>query len=59
LLPLHLQYNTENCRAEQSRFLGMVRQWQEIEYAGRYSSSYMDALPNFVKLAGLMATWGC
>jgi acetolactate synthase-1/2/3 large subunit len=29
----------------------MVRQWQEIEYAGRYSSSYMDALPNFVKLA--------
>ena len=29
----------------------MVRQWQEIEYAGRYSHSYMDALPNFVKLA--------
>jgi len=29
----------------------MVRQWQEIEYSGRYSHSYMDALPNFVKLA--------
>jgi len=29
----------------------MVRQWQEIEYSGRYSHSYMDALPDFVKLA--------
>jgi acetolactate synthase-1/2/3 large subunit len=29
----------------------MVRQWQEIEYGGRYSSSYMDALPDFVALA--------
>mgnify|MGYP006200913887 FL=1 len=29
----------------------MVRQWQEIEYEGRYSSSYMDAIPDFVKLA--------
>ncbi|OIQ76077.1 acetolactate synthase large subunit [mine drainage metagenome] len=34
-----------------NRFLGMVRQWQEVEYEGRYSHSYMDALPNFVKLA--------
>jgi acetolactate synthase I/II/III large subunit len=34
-----------------NRYLGMVRQWQEIEYSGRYSHSYMDALPNFVKLA--------
>lgn len=34
-----------------NRYLGMVRQWQEIEYAGRYSHSYMDALPDFVKLA--------
>ena len=34
-----------------NRYLGMVRQWQEIEYAGRYSHSYMDTLPNFVKLA--------
>jgi len=34
-----------------NRYLGMVRQWQEIEYAGRYSHSYMDSLPDFVKLA--------
>ncbi|SDV50028.1 acetolactate synthase 3 catalytic subunit [Chitinasiproducens palmae] len=34
-----------------NRYLGMVRQWQQIEYAERYSHSYMDALPDFVKLA--------
>ena len=34
-----------------NRYLGMVRQWQEIEYSRRYSHSYMDALPDFVKLA--------
>jgi len=34
-----------------NRYLGMVRQWQQIEYKKRYSSSYMDALPDFVKLA--------
>ena len=34
-----------------NRYLGMVRQWQELIYQGRYSQSYMDALPNFVKLA--------
>ena len=34
-----------------NRALGMVRQWQEIEYGGRYSESYMDSLPDFVKLA--------
>ena len=34
-----------------NRFLGMVRQWQQIEYSSRYSESYMDALPDFVKLA--------
>ncbi len=34
-----------------NRYLGMVRQWQELIYQGRYSNSYMDALPNFVKLA--------
>ena len=46
------QYNTPVviC-ALNNRFLGMVRQWQEIEYSGRYSSSYMDSLPDFVKLA--------
>jgi acetolactate synthase-1/2/3 large subunit len=34
-----------------NRYLGMVRQWQEIEYGSRYSESYMDALPDFVRLA--------
>ena len=34
-----------------NRYLGMVRQWQEIEYGSRYSHSYMDALPDFVRLA--------
>ena len=33
-----------------NRYLGMVRQWQEIEYGSRYSESYVDALPDFVKL---------
>jgi len=47
-----LQYNTPiKILSLNNRYLGMVRQWQEIEYAGRYSHSYMDALPNFVKLA--------
>ncbi|MFQ5470157.1 MAG: acetolactate synthase 3 large subunit [Gammaproteobacteria bacterium] len=34
-----------------NRYLGMVRQWQEFFYQGRYAMSYMDALPDFVKLA--------
>ncbi len=34
-----------------NRYLGMVRQWQEFFYDRRYSHSYMDALPDFVKLA--------
>lgn len=34
-----------------NRYLGMVRQWQELDYGKRYSHSYMDALPDFVKLA--------
>jgi len=34
-----------------NRYMGMVRQWQEFFYEGRYSMSYMDALPDFVKLA--------
>ena len=47
-----LQYNTPiKIISLNNRYLGMVRQWQEIDYQGRYSSSYMDALPNFVKLA--------
>jgi acetolactate synthase-1/2/3 large subunit len=34
-----------------NRYLGMVRQWQEFFYESRYSHSYMDALPDFMKLA--------
>ncbi len=34
-----------------NRYLGMVRQWQEFFYQKRYSMSYMEALPDFVKLA--------
>ncbi|MSR15323.1 MAG: biosynthetic-type acetolactate synthase large subunit [Gammaproteobacteria bacterium] len=34
-----------------NRYMGMVRQWQEFFYERRYSHSYMDALPDFVKLA--------
>ncbi|MFN4329761.1 MAG: acetolactate synthase 3 catalytic subunit [Limnobacter sp.] len=33
-----------------NRYLGMVRQWQQLDYGSRYSESYMDALPDFVKL---------
>lgn len=32
-------------------YLGMVRQWQEFFYDGRYAMSYVDSLPDFVKLA--------
>ena len=32
-------------------FLGMVRQWQELYYENRYSETYMDSLPDFVRLA--------
>ena len=45
-----------------NEYMGMVRQWQELLYDGRYSESYMDSLPDFVKLAesfhavGLRAT---
>ena len=34
-----------------NRYMGMVRQWQEFSYQGRYSHSYLEALPDFVKLA--------
>jgi len=47
-----LQYRTPiKIVSLNNRYLGMVRQWQQIEYKERYSSSYMDALPDFVKLA--------
>ena len=47
-----LQYNTPvKVVSLNNRYLGMVRQWQQLDYGGRYSHSYMDALPDFVKLA--------
>jgi acetolactate synthase I/II/III large subunit len=46
------QYNTPvKVISLNNRYLGMVRQWQQLDYGGRYSHSYMDALPDFVKLA--------
>lgn len=47
-----LQHNTPvKILSLNNLYLGMVRQWQEIEYSKRYSHSYMEALPDFVKLA--------
>jgi acetolactate synthase-1/2/3 large subunit len=47
-----LQYDTPvKIVSLNNRYLGMVRQWQQIDYGKRYSHSYMDALPDFVKLA--------
>ena len=40
-----------------NRYLGMVRQWQEFFHGNRYAESYMDALPDFVKLAESL--WPC
>jgi acetolactate synthase-1/2/3 large subunit len=34
-----------------NQWMGMVRQWQELSHGGRYSESYSDSLPDFVKLA--------
>ena len=46
------QYNTPvKIVSLNNRYLGMVRQWQEFFYDKRYSMTYMDALPDFVKLA--------
>ncbi|MFY8088418.1 MAG: thiamine pyrophosphate-dependent enzyme, partial [Rubrivivax sp.] len=43
------QYNTPvKVVSLNNRYLGMVRQWQQLDYGGRYSHSYMDALPDFV-----------
>ncbi|MGQ9368467.1 acetolactate synthase 3 large subunit [Azospirillum sp. A39] len=39
-----------------NRYMGMVRQWQELLHGSRYSESYSEALPDFVKLA---EAWGC
>jgi acetolactate synthase I/II/III large subunit len=47
-----LQYKTPvKIISLNNRYLGMVRQWQQLDYNGRYSHSYMDSLPDFVKLA--------
>ena len=46
-----LQYNTPIKIVNlNNRYLGMVRQWQEFTYESRYSHSYMDTLPDFMKL---------
>jgi len=34
-----------------NQYMGMVRQWQELNHGGRYSESYSESLPDFVKLA--------
>ena len=34
-----------------NQYMGMVRQWQELLHGGRYSESYTESLPDFVKLA--------
>jgi acetolactate synthase I/II/III large subunit len=47
-----LQYDTPvKIISLNNRYMGMVRQWQEFFYSGRYSHSYMEALPDFVKMA--------
>ena len=47
-----LQYNLAvKIVSLNNRSLGMVRQWQDMLYSGRHSSSYMESLPDFVKLA--------
>jgi len=47
-----LQYNTPvKIISLNNRYMGMVRQWQEFFYESRYSQSYMETIPDFVKLA--------
>ena len=41
-----------------NEYMGMVRQWQELLHGGRYSSSYSEALPDFVKLAEAYGSQG-
>jgi acetolactate synthase-1/2/3 large subunit len=41
-----------------NRYMGMVRQWQELLHGGRYAESYSEALPDFVKLAEAMHATG-
>ena len=39
------------CFILNNSYMGMVRQWQELFHGNRHSESYMDSLPDFVKLA--------
>jgi acetolactate synthase-1/2/3 large subunit len=41
-----------------NQYMGMVRQWQELLHGGRYSESYSEALPDFVKLADAFGAVG-
>ncbi len=41
-----------------NQYMGMVRQWQELIHGGRYSESYSEALPDFVKLADAFGATG-
>ena len=41
-----------------NQYMGMVRQWQELLHGGRYSESYSEALPDFVKLAEAFGATG-
>ena len=41
-----------------NKYMGMVRQWQELLHGGRYAESYSEALPDFVKLAEAMHGYG-
>jgi acetolactate synthase-1/2/3 large subunit len=41
-----------------NQYMGMVRQWQELLHGGRYSESYSEALPDFVKLADAFGATG-
>jgi acetolactate synthase-1/2/3 large subunit len=41
-----------------NEYMGMVRQWQELLHGGRYSESYMNSLPDFVRLAEAFGATG-
>lgn len=40
-----------------NRYLGMVKQWQDMLYSGRHSQSYMESLPDFARVAKPTAMW--
>jgi acetolactate synthase-1/2/3 large subunit len=42
-----------------NEYMGMVRQWQELLHGGRYSESYSESLPDFVKLAEAYGASAC